>query len=574
MKTEKSLLGNGNNNYESIVDTNPSLLQSATKGGIDDTNRLLLKSTIGGDVFIDCNINKSKYHTDDDDSYEDDYEQQQIELQFQHDHHAQNRFIILAVVVITPMGVKFFKSAQSSFQEYLMNDTRIMMSATTYSLMLSLMSIPAATLIGGLLLDYNHRENPEYDKNEQKDKTINKFISKRSLSCLGTTRTPSYSAIAFIALSFLGIIIYGYGLEVMNNQAMALIGAAIFGLGEGCVVVASRTFVAHAFYGSEGAFAQGLLVATNNLAMAGSKVIIPWLIENKKKSRVIDGSSNSTSNDNDISIGIVACCVAMLMSLLAGIIYASCFGASSRPQHLQQHQRYHVEPQEPGEPSREMVEKKEEKRHSKSIITSIVAYWQKLPLTFWIVAVGRAIFVVTFKVFSHNSNSILMEKFGVDAVAAGRKSSLHEIFALGSPLVGYLAYRSPCGIVIWLFGSAILGTVSIAAITYLSAETIQELLPGGVLTPLAGVSVAHGIFIPICIAVIPLTVPEEQIGMAFAVVEVLGSIFGLTNIVFGWLRDTTGYYHVPMELLFVYSLVGTCLVWVSRRHIKLEQPNE
>jgi len=69
-------------------------------------------------------------------------------------------------------------------------------------------------------------------------------------------------------------------------------------------------------------------------------------------------------------------------------------------------------------------------------------------------------------------------------------------------------------------------------------------------------------------------VPEEQIGMAFAVVEVLGSIFGLTNIVFGWLRDTTGYYHVPMELLFVYSLVGTCLVWVSRRHIKLEQPNE
>lgn len=162
----------------------------------------------------------------------------------------------------------------------------------------------------------------------------------------------------------------------------------------------------------------------------------------------------------------------------------------------------------------------------------------------------------------------------MDAVTAGRKSSLHEIFALGSPLVGYLAYRSPCGIVIWLFGAAILGTVSIAAITYLSAETIQELLPGGVLTPLAGISVAHGIFIPICIAVIPLTVPEEQIGMAFAVVEVLGSILGLTNIVFGWLRDTTGYYHASMELLFAYSLVGTCLVWVSRRHIKLEQPNE
>ena len=177
-------------------------------------------------------------------------------------------------------------------------------------------------------------------------------------------------------------------------------------------MVASRTFIAHAFYGSDGAFAQGVLVATNNLAMAASKVIIPWLIENKNSFRIIGGSnsnsSNKASNDNDISIGIVACCVAMLMSLLAGIIYASCFGASPRPQHLQQHQRRHVEPQEPGEPSREMFERKEEKRHSKSIITSITAYWQKLPLTFWIVAVGRAIFVVTFKVFSHNSNSILM----------------------------------------------------------------------------------------------------------------------------------------------------------------------
>ena len=69
MNTEKSLLGNGYNNYESIVDTNPSLLQSATKGGIEDTNRLLLKSAIGDDVFINCNINNSKYHTDDDDSY-------------------------------------------------------------------------------------------------------------------------------------------------------------------------------------------------------------------------------------------------------------------------------------------------------------------------------------------------------------------------------------------------------------------------------------------------------------------------------------------------------------------------
>ena len=162
----------------------------------------------------------------------------------------------------------------------------------------------------------------------------------------------------------------------------------------------------------------------------------------------------------------------------------------------------------------------------------------------------------------------------MSAVAAGRKSSFHELFALGSPVVGFLAYRSPGGIVPVLLFAAVLASVSIATLACVPADAIQLYLPGGAVAPLVGISIAHGIFIPICMAIIPQTCSPEQLGMAFAVVEVIGSIFNLTNILFGWLRDATGTYEVPMEMLLVYTLVGMCLLWLSRNHIRLQQPTE
>lgn len=456
------------------------------------------------------------------------------------------------------------------------------------------------------MLDYKAKK--ELQKLEQQKGGTSRFpnclrnpISSQQ-SCLGTSRTPSYSAIFFLGISLLGIIIYGYGLETLNSIPVGLAGASIFGLGEGCVVVASRTFVAHAFYGSDGAFAQGVLVAMNNLAMMASKIFLPWLIENEKKMRSITSTcihnisleclddnnfafdhnttipyrENSTiddkgNDDNNIWIGVVVCCMVQIMSLSAGIIYAWWFGLAPPPQSLQ------IEPpQEPGQPSHEKSStKKRTFLFSESSMQSrVTACFEKLPTTFWIVAIGRAIFVVVFKVFTRNSNSFLMEKFGVTAVAAGIKSSFHELFALGSPVVGYLAYRSPGGIVSVLLFAAALGSVSIATLACVPAEIIQLYLPGGAIAPIIGISIAHGIFIPICMAIIPQTCSPDQTGMAFAVVEVLGSIFNLTNILFGWLRDTTGNYEVPMEILLLYTLVGMCLLWISRNHIKLKQPNE
>lgn len=63
------------------------------------------------------------------------------------------------------------------------------------------------------------------------------------------------------------------------------------------------------------------------------------------------------------------------------------------------------------------------------------------------------------------------------------------------------------------------------------------------------------------------TVSPTQLGMAFAVVEVLGNTLNMTDMVFGWLRDRSGNYDDAMMLLLVSALVGTSLWWISRKRI-------
>mmetsp|Transcript_23347 Transcript_23347/g.51083 ORF Transcript_23347/g.51083 Transcript_23347/m.51083 type:complete len:654 (-) Transcript_23347:2877-4838(-) len=641
------IIGGGNNNYPSLQEsksdeTSEDTVMSTRSSDTENEHTLLLPSGGEDNTTIEYNcvdgysISSTPYH-----------QQQQTQTQKLLEYRHQNRFVILALVAITPTGVKFFKAAQSSFEEYLMHDPRLLMNATTYSFILSLMSLPVATLVGGAMLDYKSDNKDKHkrkqtkqnireernNKNQRKNHatnfncpSISSLLSSCRHSCLETSRVPSYSAVFFLVISLLGIAIYGYALEVQKSIPMGLVGATVFGLGEGCVVVASRTFVAHAFYGSDGAFAQGVLVAMNNVAMMASKISLPWLIENDHENKLHSiirtrsysdcihdvmnnpecfdddafafehgndyaaaaAANSKAANENNIWIGILACCAVQLVSLIAGILYAWWFGLAPPPQNLRikttqpnsnsnsNLNKYSREQQEPGQPSREN-EKRPLSNSSGSgggsIYSRATACFENLPPTFWIVAIGRAIFVVVFKVFTRNSNSFLMEKFGVSAVAAGRKSSLHELFALGSPLVGFLAYRSPGGIVPVLLFAAALAFVSIATLACIPAGAIVHYLPGGAMAPMIGISVSHGIFIPICMAIIPQTCSPEHLGMAFAVVEVLGSIFNLTNILFGWLRDATGNYKVPMELLLLYTLVGMSLLWTSRNHIKLKQHN-
>lgn len=546
------------------------------------------------------------------------------------DDERRERYYNLAILALTPMGVKFFKSAQSSFQEYFMTDPELQMSATTYGVLLTLISMPIVPLVGGALLDHrgglhtstssgslyhahDEEEDCEDDANHSHTHRNNLVTSLRSITTLTAQNTggvklkksqkasQSNAFCWFLAVALFGIIVYGIGLGELHSIFLGLVGATIFGIGEGCVMVAARAFVGHEFLGGDGAFAQGVLIAMNNLSMLASKNIVPWLIEHATMQPT--NTKNNTDDDevvheNIIRVGILACVFFQFLSLGAGLWYASRFGSlcgetnkdspqqatalSTPPSPEPPSHKHQQQPQERinSATSLEQIAEEQSFRGGAPTHTAVVSCTPdstglstmtalvNLPLTFWIVATGRAIFLVTFKVFSRYANSFLIEKFEVDAVLAGRKSSVNELFALFSPLVGFLAYRSPGGIIIFALGAGLLGAASIGVLAFFPASSIRNDLPGGSLTPLVGISIAHGIIIPISISLIPHTVPPKQLGMAFAVVEVLGSTLNLTDILFGYLRDTTGDYDVPMQMLFVYALVGSTLLWVSRDRIQ------
>eukprot|EP00536_Pseudo-nitzschia_multiseries_P016040 jgi/Psemu1/219967/e_gw1.1006.3.1 len=486
------------------------------------------------------------------------------------------------------------------------------MSVTTYGVLLTLISLPIVPLLGGALLDYKkgsggHRlqtsstttgsvddiENSDSDDEDQHDivSSLRSITIAPSGTALQTDQKASQSNAYcwFELLTFLGIVVYGVGLDEMHSIPVGLFGAFVFGVGEGCVMVAARAFVGHEFWGGDGAFAQGVLIAMNNLSMMASKNIVPWLIETQHQSTAFSSdavtsteiSDGQTNIDNSIKIGIIACCVVQLVSVGAGLLYAYRNGGICRKRQVHyHHHRHHYDQQQEQQGETYDCEESQVCRNnstlaqtSKAQVTcnhsgfSSMSALVTLPSKFWIVAIGRAIFLVTFKVFSRYSNSFLIEEYNVDAVSAGRISSVNELFALFSPLVGYLAYRSPGGIVVFALVGALLGTLSIGSLAFAPASYIMKHLPGGPLTPLVGISIAHGIIIPISIAMIPHTVPATQLGMAFAVFEVLGSTLNLTDIVFGWLRDYTGNYDIPMQLLFTYALSGTVLLWIARKRI-------
>jgi len=395
--------------------------------------------------------------------------------------------------------------------------------------------------------------------------------------------SQSYSLVGFLGLAVLGIIVYGIGLAspwVSSGLAIpvGLAGVTIFGIGEGCIMVAARAFVGRIFLGGDGAFAQGVVIAANNASMMFSKNLVPWLIETHKP---------EADNAASIRPGVLACLAVQAVGLLAGLLYTRlCVGDAQKPpaaaaaqtdeeeQHLllpSKDDNDDVRQQQPSMASIKAERDRElaiinERNPIQQCTPSGIRMVVDLPLTFWVVAIGRAIFLVTFKVFSRFSNSFLIEKLNVGAVRAGRLSSVNELFALFSPLTGYLAYRSPGGIVFFAVGAALLGTFSIGSLALLPADGITS-MPGGLLTPLVGISIAHGIIVPIALALVPHTVSSDQMGMAFAVVEVLGNTLNMTDILFGYLRDRAGNYDAPMKLLLAYASVGTVLLWMARKRI-------
>ena len=72
-------------------------------------------------------------------------------------------------------------------------------------------------------------------------------------------------------------------------------------------MVAARAFVGHIFLGGDGAFAQGVLIAANNLSMMASKNLVPWLIERQKKQtklQAVLGDDDNYSGQQDSTTGV------------------------------------------------------------------------------------------------------------------------------------------------------------------------------------------------------------------------------------------------------------------------------
>ena len=464
--------------------------------------------------------------------------------------HTARRYFNLFLIVCTTPGIKYFKSAQSSFQEYLMQDPKLQLSATTYGLILTLISMPVVPLIGGILLDYKggrggrssasvagdrvdgeiyirsssskslssksvssstngeddeiyvrpdgkkvrriRRRNDRNNSNNTADENAgtvdyyddemycdvtatndeqqggqrrNDFVTSLRTLAYGTkVRTgtvegaqssgQSKALCLFSVVTLCGIIVYGIGLEYVHSIPVGLMGAAIFGLGEGCIMVAARAFIGLEFMLEDGATAQGFLIAMNNLSMMASKNSIPWLIENSHQHR------NNENDDYSITIGIVACISVQLVSTIASIWYSIRCGSFQKQQQQQQQQQQKQKQnqqrssqdrnlQQVGEKKKEDTKEQQQQYHNnnnyqqnttgldggggdvvnrntvssnsmssccggiaatgcaQSGVTSITTLFH-LPITFWIVAIARAIFLVTFKVFSRYSNSFLI----------------------------------------------------------------------------------------------------------------------------------------------------------------------
>ena len=219
-------------------------------------------------------------------------------------------------------------------------------------------------------------------------------------------------------------------------------------------MVSARAFIGQQFFAGDGAFAQGVLIAFDNLAMIASKNIVPQLIEydhhHHEDSRTSTPRTSTTTGDTNSSIrlGLVACCVAQLISVVAGFWYAYRCGSSvcgrQQEQRQQQQQQRDADTGDDTDPNNDHHHNAHRaestvrfptegnmttptkipalrsslsggippsttttSEFAKSALESSQVACQ-LPITFWIVAWGRAIFLVTFKVFSRYSNSFLI----------------------------------------------------------------------------------------------------------------------------------------------------------------------
>ena len=81
---------------------------------------------------------------------------------------------------------------------------------------------------------------------------------------------------------------------------------------------------------------------------------------------------------------------------------------------------------------------------------------------------------------------------------------------------------------------------------------------------MALISIPQGLIPVLTLAEISSLLPPHLVGFAFGLVSVLDHVLSmLGNVVFGWLYNLTGSYHVGIMVLLLLSVVGLiCMVYV------------
>lgn len=363
---------------------------------------------------------------------------------------------LLLLVALVPFGGHLFKSAMSALQPLLA------MSTKQYGLLFSAFALPNATVapvIGGILFDL--------------------------------PRVRKHALVMFALIALVGGLICAGGVGSTRADSGALaaayFGAALLGMGQGCIVVACR---AAASSYSHINFAQGILVGVANLASFTAKA-----------------SAATLADATSVHLALATLVVVQIGSLIAAMLQPR--KASTNSSHACRWQSHHA-----GLSFKRMC------CASNKFLRSNA---------FWLIAISHAVVVVGFKVFENYSSVILVAAYGYNPQKAGLVASVVPLASVFlAPLIGLASDAAHSS------GVPIVLATCCALVGFGLLALAPYLLPPP--APVLMLAVAHAVLPTLLLARVPATVDDDSIGVAFGVCEILAAIGNvLVHAASGWI---------------------------------------
>jgi len=396
--------------------------------------------------------------------------------------------MVLVAVSLIPFGSHVSYKLTSGIEHDLTKDAAIDITHERYGLLNSAVSWPnlAVPLVAGLLVD--RRRHVE-------------------------------SALFFSGIALIGQLGFAFGVAYESFE-LALASRAVFGIGEGMVMVVQGAVIAKWFRGGELTFAIGITEMTH---AAGN-----WLGKVAVNVGIILGGWKLTP-----WVGVAACTISVACSVSLFPLEAT-----MRP------------------PQCDVVKLEAKVGHSKlsEFAHSVRSACQATSLTFWLLIALHVLISNTEHLFDSVSANFIRDKWGLDVKDAAWLSSVNVILpALLSPAVGLILDRSSWRML----------TASLACATMAAAHVLLGLLE---LTPWLGLLMLSGAasFLPTILrSCVPLVVPLHAVAFAFGLYSV-GENAGKTigSPLVGYIKDHNGSYTVDSIIFVIMSSAGAALCLV------------